>query len=188
GGGRVPRRWRRSRRFFSSGRRGRSTRLSFYPIRDEEKPPPMKVWVRTRCPRVRTVTVACAGTRHNDALGRFSPRPGPMHEQGTRGHHKLTATQEVVCPTGRFPRSPPGQKITTAIDVAAHGDNEFVDRVEAFLAPDPLGEVHTHPNSVQVQVVAVQGIGLDRALGTVERGVGAHRDRGGPPRLLPRPG
>src|SRR5699024_543799 len=82
----------------------------------------------------------------------------------------------------------PGQKLTTAIDVVAHGDNEFVDRVEAFLTPDPLGEVHTHPNSVQVQVVAVQGVGLDRALSTVERGVGTHRDRSGPPRLLPPPG
>src|SRR6202046_2022141 len=96
--------------------------------------------------------------------------PGPPHE----GAAKPAGNRRQ-----RFTLSR-GQQLPGLVDVTVHLGDQVLDGVEAFGAAQAGGEVDGHVGAVQVQVVPVQGVGLDRALVLAEGGVGADRDRGGP--------
>src|ERR1700721_4597816 len=66
------------------------------------------------------------------------------------------------------------------LDVLAHLGDQGRHRVELGVAAQAGGELDGGVGAVQVQVVAVQRVGLHGAVGAVEGGVGADRDRGGP--------
>jgi len=83
-------------------------------------------------------------------------------------------------------REPAGGQCPGLVDVDAHLRHEVIDRDELDRSPQPDGEVHRHVRPVQVQVVAVESVGLHGAVAAVEGGITADRDRRGPA-LVPRP-
>src|SRR6185437_8885021 len=80
---------------------------------------------------------------------------------------------------GRLRRSARGEG-PGLVHILPHLGDQGLDRVEALSAAEAGGEVDGGVGAVQVQVVAVEGVRLDRALARAERRVGADRDRGRP--------
>ncbi len=72
-----------------------------------------------------------------------------------------------------------GEHRAALLDVLGHGDEEVVDAVETQGRADVLDELHDDALVIEVEVVAVEDIGLDGAtvLG-VEGRVGPDGDRG----------
>src|SRR5690606_10044395 len=75
-----------------------------------------------------------------------------------------------------YPRS--AEEGAGALDVEGDLREQVLDGLEPVVAAQPQGEVHGDRLPVEVEVVAVQDVGLHGALDVVEGGVGADRDRG----------
>src|ERR1035437_4730239 len=71
-----------------------------------------------------------------------------------------------------------GQHRPNALDVVGNLQQQVLDRVELLCGPLPIYELENHRLPVEIQVGAVQDVGLDPALGAGECRVGADRDGG----------
>src|ERR1051325_4385457 len=118
--------------------------------------------------------------RYTDPHGAYGYDP-PPHE----GAAALPGTLPQAIPLYQLTRGAQSRTGTVrdlpgSVHVPVHLLDQGLDRVELQGVAEPVDEVDAHVVAVEVEILAVQRVRLDRAYLTVEGRVGADGDRRGP--------
>src|SRR5690625_93605 len=103
-------------------------------------------------------------------------RAGPPRLSSVRGRSDGTVSLPARPRAGPTDLSRSAQQDPSGIDVGVHLCDERLHRVEPHGWPQPADKLEHDDVAVEVEVAAVEYVGLDRAPVTLEGRVGAHRD------------